>query len=313
MVEVANIFTWSRSRDSAFRECRRKYYYQYYGSWGGWEAAASAEARRLYILKQLASRQQWAGKVVHDAVEMVLKAVAAGHELPREPFIRDVIERMRADWRNSRARRYWKEPKSAALFEHEYEIELKPAVWQALSRHVSSCLRNFFGLPLLAEIRRTPPQHWLVEYASKAFEFDGTPVWVAPDFGFWDGNRLVLVDWKTGTGGPTAAFQLGCYALYASEVLNRPTDQVKLLEANLRGGRVTRLRWSDDQLAAVRDQIRLSIRSMKAYLVDPVANLARVEDFERTEELRLCRWCNFQAVCRPELSGQTYRGQFSTV
>jgi hypothetical protein len=40
---------------------------------------------------------------------------------------------------------------------------------------------------------------------------------------------------------------------------------------------------------------------MKAWLRDPAANVAVLEDFERTEELRLCRWCNFKAVCRPEL------------
>ena len=47
--------------------------------------------------------------------------------------------------------------------------------------------------------------------------------------------------------------------------------------------------------------MRLSIRGMKAWLRDADANVAALEDFERTEDLRLCRWCNFKAVCRPEL------------
>ena len=41
--------------------------------------------------------------------------------------------------------------------------------------------------------------------------------------------------------------------------------------------------------------------SMKAYLRDAGQNLAVEDDFEKTEELRLCRWCNFRAVCKPEL------------
>ena len=49
--------------------------------------------------------------------------------------------------------------------------------------------------------------------------------------------------------------------------------------------------------------LRLSIRSMKAYLADPVSNVALIDDFERAQDLRLCRWCNFRAVCRPELQG----------
>lgn len=304
MPELTNTFSWSRSRDNTFQECRRRYFFQYYGAWGGWETDAPAETRRLYVLKQLASRQMWAGRVVHDAIEMILKAVAEGYEVPTEPFIRDVVERMRQDWRSSRDGRYRDNPKSAALFEHEYAVDVKPETWQALRQHVEGCVRTFLRLPLLAEIRRTPLAHWLVEYSSKAFEFEGTAVWVAPDFGFWnDADRLVLVDWKTGASAPeSTAFQLGCYALYAHEVLKRPPEQVDLLEVNLRDGAVTEVHWDDARLQAIKERVRFSIRAMKAYLADAEANAAVIDNFERTEDLRLCRWCNFRAVCRPDLS-----------
>ena len=99
MREVTNDFSWSKSRDGVFQECRRKYFYQYYGAWGGWDAGAPPDVRRLYILKQLASRQQWAGRIVHDAVEMAFQVMRAGRGVPPEPFIADVIERMRSEWR----------------------------------------------------------------------------------------------------------------------------------------------------------------------------------------------------------------------
>jgi hypothetical protein len=40
---------------------------------------------------------------------------------------------------------------------------------------------------------------------------------------------------------------------------------------------------------------------MRAWLRDPDANVAVLEDFERAEDVRICRWCNFRVVCRPEL------------
>jgi len=309
MGELANEFSWSRSRDYTFQDCRRKYFYHYYGSWGGWDAGADDEVRRLYILKQLASRQQWAGRVVHDAIEIALHAFASGRELPVEPFVADVIERMRGEWRSSRSGRYRESPKTPALFEHEYAVDVKPETWQAVSRNVAACLRNFFRLPLLAVIRQTAAEHWSIEHWSKVFDFEGTSVWVAPDFGFWtDSGRLALVDWKSGAAnGTTAAFQLGCYALYASEVLGVPPGKVDLFEANLRAPRVTQIQWDDARLEAVREQLRLSIRSMKAYLVDPQANVARLADFEKSEDLRICKRCNFRAVCRPELEEETSR------
>ena len=303
MAELTNEFSWSRSRDNTFQDCRRKYFYHYYGAWGGWDAGAAEEVRRLYILKQLSTRQQWAGRVVHDAVEMAFHAFAQGRDIPVEPFVADVIERMRADWRSSKAARYRESPKTPALFEHEYRVDLKPEVWQALSGNVARCLRNFFRLPLLAAIRKTAPEHWSIEHWSKVFDFEGTAVWVAPDFGFWtEEGRLALVDWKSGgANGEGAAFQLGCYALYAHEVLGVPPAKVDLFEANLREPLVTPHHWSDERLEEIKERLRLSIRSMKAYLVDPEANVADMAGFEKTEELRICRWCNFRAVCRPEL------------
>jgi hypothetical protein len=302
--ELRNDFSWSRSRDGVFQDCRRKYYYHYYGAWGGWDESAPAEVRRLYVLKQLQSRQQWAGRSVHDAIEMALHALAAGHDIPIEPFVADVIERMRGEWRSSNAGRYREEPKSVALFEHEYRVGVRREEWQAISRNVATCLRHFFGLPLVVAIRRTEPEHWSIEHWSKVFAFEGTSVWVAPDFGFWtERGRLALVDWKTGAAkGDGAAFQLGCYALYANEVLGVSPVKVDLLQVNLRAPTVTQHDWDDARLEAVREQLRLSIRSMKAYLVDPEMNIAVLDDFERTEEIRICRWCNFRAVCRPELA-----------
>ena len=280
-----------------FQDCKRRYFYQYYGSWGGWASDAPEDVRRLYILKQLATRQMWAGRIVHDAIEMALNAYREGIDIPVEPFVRDAIERMRGEWKSSKAGRYRDAPKTTALFEHEYQVDLRDEVWKMVAGSVQTCLRNFFRLPLLAEVRKTSPEHW-----SKKFEFEGTHVWSAPDFGYWTPEgRLALVDWKTGGGGDGASFQLGCYALYAAEVLGVPPHNVDLYEANLREPLVTPHRWSDDRLEEIREQLRLSIRGMKSYLKDPDANVAVMVDFELTENLRICRWCNFKAVCRPEI------------
>ena len=78
--------------------------------------------------------------------------------------------------------------------------------------------------------------------------------------------------------------------------------RVDLLEVNLREGRATSHPWDAASLERVREHIRLSVRGMRAYLRDAGLNLAEEDDFEKTEDLRLCRWCNFRGVCRPELA-----------
>jgi hypothetical protein len=304
MADLVNTFSWSRSRDGMFQDCRRRYFYHYYGSWGGWADDAPADARRLYVLKQLTGRQGWAGRVVHQAIEMALKALHAGTELPERWLLEETVRRMREEWRFSRAGGYRERPKGdVALFEHEYGVAVSDASWQVLREHVLRCLRNFHRLPLWSDIRQTPRERWILIEDVRAFDFEGTPVYAAPDFGYWTtSDRLALVDWKTGHPNPEeTAVQLGGYALYARDILEVLPGQVDLLEVNLRAGEVSVHPWDEARLDDIRSRLRLSIRGMKAWLRDPQANVGVLEDFERTEDLRLCRWCNFKAVCRPEL------------
>src|SRR2546430_16977402 len=105
---------------------------------------------------------------------MALHVFAQGRDIPVEPFIADVIERMRGDWRSSKAGRYRDNPKTTALFEHEYRVELAPEAWQALSRNVAARLRNFFRLPLMTDIRKKAPEDWASEHWLKGFQFEAT-------------------------------------------------------------------------------------------------------------------------------------------
>jgi hypothetical protein len=302
MGEIRNEFSWSRSRDHVFQECRRQYYYHYYGAWGGWDAAADPLTRRLYVLKQLGTRQMWAGRLVHEAVERTLLALRAGYGLSEASLIEDTVRQMREEWRGSRAGLYRENPKGTALFEHEYAVPVRDSEWQAMRDHVVRCLRNFHRLPLLADIKRTPTDRWILIEDVRSFTFEGTRIFAAPDFGYWnDADRLQLVDWKTGGNGEDASLQLGCYALYALELLGVELPRVDLLEVNLREGNVVTHPWNEVSLDRVLEHLRLSVRSMKVYLADPERNLAAEADFEKTEDLRICRWCNFRAVCRPEM------------
>ena len=78
--ELKNEFSWSKTRDEVFRECLRKYWFQYYGFWGGWYENAKPRVRQIYVLKQLQTRQMWAGDHVHRRIKHTLSDVRRGFE-----------------------------------------------------------------------------------------------------------------------------------------------------------------------------------------------------------------------------------------
>ncbi len=303
MADLANDFSWSRTRDTVFQECRRRYYYQYYGAWGGWDANADARARAFYMLKQLGTRQMWAGRLVHEAVERSLLALRVGHALSEASLIDDTVRQMREEWKGSRDHVYRESPKRTGLFEHEYgvPVEEQRVAGAPGSRHP---LPQEFP-PAAAPGRDQARVHGPVDpdRGHRLVRLGGDQR-SSPRRTSATGTRRIVSSSSTGRRAATetsASLQLGGYALYALEVLGVALPRVDLLEVNLREASVASHPWDEVSLERVREHIRLSARSMKAYLKDPERNIAEEANFEKTEDLRICRWCNFRGVCRPEL------------
>lgn len=305
MPELTNEFSWSTSRDRLFRQCRRAYYYHYYGSWGGWERDAPLEVREAYILKNLTSGRAWAGTHVHRAVSLILHSLKRGDLLPQDVVIEEALEKMRVDFKQSQKGEYRKYPKKACgLFEHEYGLEKPPSYWRALADDVAGCIRNFYASDLFEVIREIHPDTWLVVDSDEfdrerdSFIFEGERVYAKVDFAFEEDGCVYIIDWKTGRelSGNEDPLQFHTYALYGVEKWDVPFDAINLIEANLAIPASQDVLLGAEDIGSVRGYIRESIAEMKSLLKDPLSNTAEVRDFPM-DEGKHCRWCNFSKLC----------------
>ena len=301
MAELQNVFSWSRSRDRVFQECRRKYWFQHYGSWGGWDARSEPRTREIYVLKQLQSRWMWAGDRVHHAIEDVLKAARNGSRVPLEKALAATLDAMRKEWKASKEREYRKAPKKVpGLFEHEYLPELPREKWAAVGALVETCLKNFYAGPLAAEMFGLTRERWLTVEDMEQFDFEGTPVWVKIDAAFRaEGGGARIVDWKTGRKQEEGfdEIQLGCYTVFARQKWGFGPGAVSAELVYLAAGERVEVPMTEEAVERTRAAMRASIAAMREVLADPAANAAREADFPYTDELKLCRSCNFQKVC----------------
>ncbi len=306
MADLQNEFTWSKSRHEKFSECRRAYFFTYYGSWGGWEAPAGSTVRELYVLKKLSSRWQWAGSIVHGALKQVLsRAKVTGELLPLEKVLERTRARARTEWSGSREKSYWREAsRIVGLVEHEYAEPVADAEWRRLYEQViEGSLRAFYGSAVLEEIRRTPRQEWLTVDELDSWDFEGTKIWVAVDFAMKDRDgRVHVLDWKTGKERGVDHVQVGTYALYARQKWGIPVDGVVgglvyLVGENGSAGERVSVAADPATLERCRDEMRASIGGMKAALADPARNVAREDAFPPLEARDQCRRCPFRRPC----------------
>jgi hypothetical protein len=302
MPELKNEFSWSKSRHERFRECRRAYYYQYYGSWGGWTAEAGSPARELYVLKKLSTRWQWAGSVVHDALRRMLRrARATGRFDSMENLLASARARARMQWSSSRDKSYWRETTGmCGLVEHEYGDPVAEEEWKRIYEEViEGSLRAFYDGPILPEIRETPADRWLAVDELDSWTFEGVKVWVALDFAFRDADgQTQILDWKTGKERGVDHTQVAVYALYAMQKWGIPLARLAAGLVYLgAGGERVEAKADPAALGACEEEMRQSIQAMRELLDDPAENAARIEQFPRTEEKEVCRRCTFRRPC----------------
>ncbi len=302
MAELQNVFSWSKSRDEQFRECKRKYYYDKYASWGGWESGAVPLTRSAYVLKNLKNRWAWKGEVVHHLVENVLKTLRSGRSVSPEGALAELTETMRRDFRSSKARRHWEDPKrNMGLFEHEYARTMTDDAWRQVHDGAAECLRNFFGSAFYAELVIDDKSQWLVIEDLEEFEFGGAKIYVKLDFARRKDGLVHIYDWKTGKNDAVAArVQIGAYAIYAMRRWKVPLESVRAYLVNL-GKPDPRpdLQALDAALIAETEGVMSqSILAMRALLADPARNVPKPPaEFGFTTDPRACDFCSFQKIC----------------
>jgi len=294
-----NEFSWSVSRDDIFRKCRRMYYYQYYGSWGGWDFAADKRNRAIYILKQLQNRQMWAGSKVHECIENILNEIKIGiKKIDIGQKIENTLNLMRKEFLSSKNKNYLTDPKTCALFEHEYGLEVSKEEWQSNADNVAECLKQFFNSDVYEEISQLLENQWIALEPFPFFYLEDFKIYAVLDFAFRRNDEIIIYDWKTGKEDTEKdKFQLACYGLFATKKWNIEAYNVNLVDFYLSKGKQNEFIFADFEIDKIKNQIFNSIDEMKHILDDPQENIAREDDFPFTENEQICKYCNFNKMC----------------
>jgi len=308
---LENKFSWSNSRAAMFDRCPRSYWWQYYGSWGGWERNAPTKTRLAYVLKNLSSRWAWVGSAVHEAVEHVLLRIRDQAAQERFEFaesrpdvdreVEALTERMRAQYRQSLSRKYRDRPKhSFGLMEHEYEDPVTREEWQETSEKARLALRAFLESDVFEHIRTSDPTTWIAIEQLDQFILDGVGVWAVPDFVRHAGDGgAELYDWKTGAVKPERSrLQMACYTLYMQDRHGvRPATLTNRLVYLGEQVAVHEFVFDEATLREAREEIRESMARMQARLSDVAGNVADPANFPLTDHLKRCRTCVYRRLC----------------
>ena len=303
MTDFKNEFSWSFSRYKTFSTCKRQYYYNHYGFWGGWEESADEETKKLYMLKNMTSIPMLVGMVVHKEVDRILESIRRGWSISQDKAETEVLTSFKRAWRESKNKEWQENPKwKTNLFEHYYNKELPEEKLIEMKDVMVNSIKGFYASDSLAFIKTLSTGEWLSKEDLDSFEINGTKIWVKLDFAARHGDRIYVYDWKTGKEVKEDENQLAIYTLYAMDKWAIELKFIRLFDVYLRKQIPIKVKPTKVLLQNALNLISNSIKEMKSLNIDVEENVASIENFPMVEsniESWPCSYCKFKEMCYP--------------
>jgi hypothetical protein len=283
------ILGWSATRYDTFSICKRKYFYQYYAKYD-----PELPRRRIDSFKNLVSIPLEIGSVTHKVIEVLLNRLKrSDEEIDLSKFF-DFTER-------TIERRL-----DTNKFDEVVYGQLEEVGLVELLPTVRGCLENLldserFGW-LMEEAIATRSE-WVIDppgYGES--RMDDLKVYCKVDFMFPIGERLHIVDWKTGKeDAEKHRKQLLGYSTWASFHFEVAADHVDPSIAYLQPEyREVHETFNTFDLENFAIQVRAETEEMYEYCRDVKNNIPRDKsEFAKVDMEAICSYCNFRALCFP--------------
>jgi CRISPR/Cas system-associated exonuclease Cas4 (RecB family) len=307
-------FSWSQSRRSMFRECPRRYFWNYYGAHNGWLRDAPEEARTAWRLKKISNLHMTLGNVVHDVAAEAIQRVRGGGDVPSGPeLIEAGRSRMNRAWQQSRQREDWERNPGRHPMMMEFYRGTGPSqdLVVKIRERLYACLRHLPASESFREAVESPQVEVKEVDRLDYLDLDGIKLYARPDLLYRLGDAWRIVDWKTGGRAAGHAAQLRTYAVYLRERPDLPTGPIIGRLEYLSDGESISVPITDRDIAEERRAIQDSVENMRTYLAEPLRNAAKpMSEFPLTDNRRWCSSCNFFELCEDELAATENTGPF---
>lgn len=223
-----------------FETCERKWAFHYL--WYDFDYFEFPEPlkRDCQFHSKLMGNEAFAGQVVHDVIDEMLRSKKEGGLVFADPIerarqiAREYIDESRqfvaAYVSGDKAPKLHRQPLQRIFFDEGFDGAAKAE----FRRTVETALVNFLDSDLLRQIEAIDPAFWeLPPKGGAPWFFDhGIPVYANFDFAIRRPDETVLYDWKTGKLSPPAERdvreQLHTYAAYAMDTWGASPAQIKL-------------------------------------------------------------------------------------
>ena len=282
-----DILGWSISRYDKFVNCKRQYFYDYYGKFD-----KEVSLTKIQQLKALTSTALEIGNIVHDTIrDLLVRLQKTAKPIDKKRFLQYTFNKAKI-YCNSKtfSEVYYKQTEKID------ETTLFPTIEEILNNFLySSRLKWIFETAI-----KTSP-YWIIEPDGFGeTRITNYKAYCKVDFLIPTEDKIFILDWKTGKKDIAKhSRQLIGYALWACYHFNISYENVfptiSYLQPAFEEHNVI---LTENDLHLLSEQVVEETNQMYQYLTDINKNIPKEKEcFETTQKTFLCKYCNYREIC----------------
>jgi hypothetical protein len=309
---LENLLVWSAHRSRTVGSCERKYYYNYVGSWEGWDTSSPPEVQAAYRVKHLTTIDLEVGQIIHGQISALFEKALAGRAINPSTEIRNAQEKFKVFLQCSESRRLEDlTAKRRKLFVHETGGSIDPKEVLGYLDKIEAQLNDFFRFADVKTILADPSLLLRDFLDPNNFEITNeldVPARLRTDAVYLLADRLIICDWKCGAPREEDhQLQGSVYDIFVRHRLALEAGvPVEVRFYYLGTGQVVAHSFSEDDRAETLWAIGEQFQTLRTYSEDPRLNVGREERFHARVS-RACFGCNHRLMC-PEFQGSKLNG-----
>ncbi len=307
MAKLTNELSWSRTRMSTLKTCRRQYYYQYYQKWGGWGWDAPEESRQAYFFSKMTNLPMLVGHAVHETIKRVLTDLRDFNEVRLEDpglYLRKNF--LTKTWKDAEQELWRKSVKNhPPVFELYYQRQPSPAALKQMGANAAEAIATFLGSDFYIELMKDNKSDWLAVDPEPSFDestklkLKGRTIWALPDFARRKDGKCEIWDWKTGRKNEHDELQLLSYALYARDTWGFTPEDIRVFGYYLKNNEIVEYPCNGERMEFIEAEIDRNFETLQGLLTDIPGNVPKDknEAFPMIEDLSTCDQCFYRQLC----------------
>lgn len=300
--ESLRLPTWSYSKSQTLNTCSRRYYYDYFGSSKRLAANDPIKAELLQ-LSLFSTRHLRAGTLLHLGIRTFYKKLLAAED-PRTSGLVDWVTKLfcldrAASHDFCRTGRLPQAEGFApvVLLEFVRTPDAAESLFQTALDRLTGAFRNFLTGAACAPYR--DPERARQAFVEKRFRVEAAGITLTGqvDFASRMSSGFRIVDWKIGEESISApeSLQLLSYALWATEALRIPLEEVEILQIPLLGEARDPMRVTSSMVDLARSRI-IEDTQMTAAL-EEFGRQGLASAFTPRDHPNICAMCPYRGPC----------------